>query len=223
MLTEKLARVLGHHFTRPKLLQQALVHRSYSGHNNERLEFLGDSVLDCVVAMMLFHHFPDLPEGDLSRLRSHLVKESALSELAVSLNLGEYLRMGEGESRSGGASRPSTLADAMEAVIGAVFLDGGFSAAESVITRLYRDQLEKLDPRVLGKDPKTLLQEYLQARKFPLPQYAVLAIEGQAHRQLFRVECAIPEINVCTEGEGPSRRMAEQQAAQVAYEIATRG
>jgi ribonuclease-3 len=213
-----LAARLGHAFNQPALLRQALTHRSHSGVNNERLEFLGDSVLNCVVATMLFQRFPELPEGDLSRLRSHLVKEASLCELAVTLELGAHLLLGEGEVRSGGAKRPSVLADAMEAIIGAIYLDAGFVAAEKLVASLYQSRLTGLDPKTLGKDPKTLLQEYLQGRKIALPQYAVLATEGEAHCQTFRVECSIPALKLSAQGEGNSRRAAEQLAAQSAYE-----
>lgn len=217
----QLAARLGHRFQQPVLLRQALTHRSYSGVNYERLEFLGDSVLNCVVAGLLYARFPKLPEGDLSRLRSHLVKESSLNELAVELDLGSHLLLGEGESRSGGARRPSVLADALEALIGAVYLDGGFVAAELVVASLYQNRLTGLDPQSLGKDPKTLLQEYLQGRKIALPHYAVVSTEGEAHCQTFRVECSIPALSVITQGEAGSRRAAEQLAAQSAYEKIT--
>lgn len=215
-----LAARLGHTFQQPQLLRQALTHRSHGSVNNERLEFLGDSVLNCVVANLLYRHFPRLPEGDLSRLRSHLVKEATLSELASALDLGGNLQLGEGELKSGGWRRPSVLADALEAVIGAVFLDAGFEAAEGVVARLYESRLEGLDPQRLGKDPKTLLQEYLQGRRIALPQYSVLATQGEAHCQIFRVECSIPALGINTQGEGGSRRAAEQLAAQAAYEAA---
>lgn len=213
-----LAARLGHTFNQPSLLRQALTHRSHSGVNNERLEFLGDSVLNCAVATMLFQRFPDLPEGDLSRLRSHLVKEASLCELAIMLELGAYLLLGEGEVRSGGAKRPSVLADALEAIIGAIYLDAGFAAAEKLVAQLYGNRLAGLDPRTLGKDPKTLLQEYLQGRKIALPRYTVLATEGEAHCQTFRVECSIPALGLSAQGDGSSRRAAEQLAAQSAYE-----
>lgn len=213
-----LAARLGHTFGQPAILRQALTHRSYSGVNNERLEFLGDSVLNCAVATMLFQRFPELPEGDLSRLRSHLVKEASLCELAITLELGAYLLLGEGEVRSGGAKRPSVLADALEAIIGAIYLDAGFSAAEKLVAQLYEHRLAGLDPKALGKDPKTLLQEYLQGRKMALPQYTVLATEGEAHCQTFRVECSIPALGLSAQGDGSSRRAAEQLAAQSAYE-----
>jgi len=217
-----LAARLGHSFHQPALLRQALTHRSHSGINNERLEFLGDSVLNCVVASLLYQRFPKLPEGDLSRLRAHLVREATLCELAVVLDLGSQLLLGEGEMKSGGRRRPSVLADALEAIIGAIYLDGGFSAAEATVTRLYQDRLFDLDPGSLGKDPKTLLQEYLQGRRIALPQYTVLATAGDAHCQIFRVECSIPVLGISTQGEGSSRRAAEQLAAQAAYEVASR-
>jgi ribonuclease-3 len=216
-----LAARLGHQFRQPSLLRQALTHRSHGGINNERLEFLGDSVLNCVVASLLYNNFPKLPEGDLSRLRSHLVKESTLSELATALDIGSCLLLGEGELKSGGWRRPSVLADALEAIIGAIFLDGGFAAAAATVTQLYQSQLTDLDPQRLGKDPKTLLQEYLQGRKLALPQYTVLATQGEAHCQTFRVECSIPALGINTQGEGGSRRAAEQLAAQAAYEVAS--
>ncbi len=213
-----LAARLGHTFHQPALLRQALTHRSHSSANNERLEFLGDSVLNCVVATLLYRQFPQLPEGDLSRLRSHLVKESSLCELATALDIGRHLLLGEGELRSGGANRPSVLADALEALVGATYLDAGFDAAAALVTRLYANVLDNLDPKTLGKDPKTLLQEYLQARKIALPQYTVQATEGEAHCQVFRVECSIPALSLQTQGEGSSRRAAEQMAAKAAYE-----
>lgn len=216
-----LVRLLGHDFKTETLLSQALTHRSYAAVNNERLEFLGDSVLNCVVANQLYERFPRLPEGDLSRLRSHLVKESTLSGISTTLGLGDHMRLGEGELKSGGWRRPSILADALEAIIGAVFLDAGFVAADTMVRRLYAPLLEGLDPKAIGKDPKTLLQEYLQSRKIALPEYVLLATEGEAHCQIFRVECRIPALNVHAQGEGGSRRMAEQQAAELAYQKAT--
>jgi ribonuclease-3 len=220
MALDGLARRIGHDFKQASLLQQALTHRSYGTPNNERLEFLGDSVLNCVIASLLYSQFPRLPEGDLSRLRAHLVREATLSGVALSLNLGDFIRLGEGELKSGGWRRPSILADALEAIIGAVYLDAGFPAAESMVGRLYVPLLENLDPQTIGKDPKTLLQEYLQGRKLALPEYVLLATEGEAHCQIFRVECRIPALHISTQGEGGSRRMAEQQAAELAYQKA---
>jgi ribonuclease-3 len=218
-----LSRTLGYIFAQPDLLLQALTHRSRSAINNERLEFLGDSILNCVVASLLYQRFPQQTEGDLSRLRAHLVKESMLSDLAVALNLGSHLRLGDGELKSSGWRRPSVLADTMEAIIGATYLDGGFAAAEALVSRLYSPVLDNLDPNSIGKDPKTLLQEYLQGRKLGLPEYAVIATEGEAHCQTFCVECHIPPLSVRTRGEGGSRRAAEQQAASRAYQLATNG
>lgn len=211
---------LGHTFREPALLEQALTHRSFGAAHNERLEFLGDGVLNCVIASELYRRFPELPEGDLSRLRAHLVNQAALAEIAGGLDIGSSLRLGDGESRSGGRERPSILADALEAIIGAVFLDAGFAAAHALVAGLYAPLLERADPAVLGKDPKTLLQELLQGRKMALPAYEVLAVRGQAHDQTFEVECRIPALDIRTAGEGRSRRAAEQEAAARAYALA---
>jgi len=211
---------LGHSFRTPDLLRQALTHRSFGTPHNERLEFLGDGVLNCVVAAMLFERFPRLPEGHLSRLRASLVNQDTLSRLATGLAIGEFLRMGEGELKSGGFRRPSILADALEAVFGAVFLDAGFDAAAGLIGRIYQPLLDGLDPKALGKDPKTLLQEYLQGRRLPLPAYSVLSVAGEAHEQHFEVECAVEDLGIRTRGAGTSRRAAEQEAARAAYEQA---
>lgn len=208
---------IGYEFVQPQLLQRALTHRSYSPANNERLEFLGDSVLNCAVARHLYDSYPDLPEGDLSRLRSNLVNQQTLCTLAQQLKLGEWLLLGEGERKSAGHRRPSILADAMEALFGAVFLDGGFEAAQRVVLGLYVPFIAQADVQKLGKDAKTLLQEYLQGRKLALPQYTVLATQGEAHAQLFRVECEIAQLKLATRGEGSSRRNAEQAAAATAY------
>jgi ribonuclease-3 len=212
----------GHPFENPELLRQALTHRSYSATHNERLEFLGDGVLNCVIAAELFRRFPQLAEGELSRLRASLVNQQSLFEIAQQIELGAQLRLGEGELKSGGARRPSMLADALEAVIGAVFVDGGFEAARAAVLRLFEQPLSAADPLKLGKDAKTRLQEFLQARRVPLPQYAVISTAGEAHEQIFRVECVIPELNIRTEGEGASRRSAEQAAASHAYDLANR-
>jgi ribonuclease-3 len=209
---------LGHVFTQPRLLERALTHRSYAPDHYERLEFLGDSVLGCVIARHLYDAYPQLSEGELSRLRSNLVKEETLVILAQQLELGSHLKLGEGERKSGGFRRPSILADAMEALFGAVLLDGGYDAAEKAVLNLFVPYLAKVDIHTLGKDAKTLLQEYLQSKRLPLPSYSVVATEGQAHAQSFRVECSIPKLNITTRGEGNSRRNAEQQAAQAAYQ-----
>jgi ribonuclease-3 len=208
---------LGYRFADDRLLQQALTHRSHSTPNNERLEFLGDGVLNCIVAAELYTRHAGLKEGELSRLRASLVREQRLHELATGLALGEYLRLGEGELKSGGFRRPSILADALEALIGAVFLDGGFEAARSVVLRLYRPLLENSGPTAAEKDPKTQLQEWLQSRRYALPQYSVLATRGAAHDQLFEVECLIRELDLRTIGTGTSRRLAEQEAARTAF------
>ncbi len=212
-----LQRKLGYSFAQASQLQQALTHRSHSAQHNERVEFLGDSVLNCCIAYALYEKFADLKEGELSRLRANLVRQETLAELAQELELGSYLRLGEGELKSGGFRRPSILADGLEALIGAVFLDGGFVAARGVVRGLYASLLDHLDPETLGKDPKTLLQELLQARRIPLPQYAVVATRGAAHQQLFEVECQIPQLAIRTTGFGASRRIAEQEAAQLAF------
>jgi ribonuclease-3 len=212
--------VLGYAFKQPALLRQALTHRSFGAANNERLEFLGDSVLNCAIASSLFRLYPQLSEGELSRLRAHLVKEQTLAEIARRRELGKHLVLGEGEIRSGGADRPSILADTLEALIGAVFLDGGFEAAEGVVSSLYSGHFDNLDPKTLGKDPKTLLQEYLQSRRLGLPQYNIVSTTGEAHKQLFQVECLIPDLAVRSLGKGHSRRGAEQDAARIAYQLA---
>src|SRR5208282_5086107 len=187
---------LGYEFTSKALLQQALTHRSHSGTHNERLEFLGDSVLNCAVASLLFERFSKIDEGDLSRLRANLVKQQSLYEIAQRLELSQYLRLGEGELKSGGFRRPSILADTVEALFGAIFLDAGFDAARKAIARLYGPVLETVDPKTLGKDAKTLLQEYLQSRKIALPVYSVVATHGAAHSQEFEVECSVPKLSI---------------------------
>ena len=219
---DSIADRIGHAFGNPELLRQALTHRSHSASHNERLEFLGDGVLDCVIAAELFERFPQLAEGELSRLRASLVNQQSLFEIAERIELGAHLRLGEGELRTGGAHRPSMLADALEALIGAAFIDGGFEAARAVVVRLFGPALGAADPLALCKDAKTRLQEMLQARRAALPQYSVISTAGEAHAQIFRVECAIPELNIRTEGEGTSRRTAEQAAASRAFDLASR-
>lgn len=213
-----LSKKLGYIFKQPQLLQRALTHRSYTTEHNERLEFLGDSILGCVIAHHLYSNYPQLSEGELSRLRSTLVREETLVTLAQQLDLGSHLRLGEGELKSGGFRRPSILADALEALFGAVLLDSGFEAAQQVILNLYVPYLENIDIQALGKDAKTLLQEYLQGKRIPLPTYNVIALQGEAHAQSFQVECVIPSLKISARGLGTSRRTAEQQAAQSAYE-----
>ncbi len=217
-MSARLEKALDYHFSQPELLRQALTHRSHSSPHNERLEFLGDSVLSCTVATMLYRRFPKLKEGELSRLRASLVRQETLADLAAGLDLGDELRLGEGELKSGGFRRPSILADALEAVFGAIYLDAGFSAAQDVIAALYAERIGQIDPHDSGKDPKTALQEWLQARRHPVPQYVLLATHGDAHAQEFEVACSIPSLGVEAKGSGGSRRGAEQQAAQLVLE-----
>ena len=211
---------LGYTFRDTGLLQQALTHRSHSALHNERLEFLGDSILNCVVASILYERFTKLDEGDLSRLRANLVKQQSLFEIAQKLELSQFLRLGEGELKSGGFRRPSILADTLEALLGAIFLDTGFDAARDVIRAFYIPLLDSVDPRTLGKDAKTLLQEFLQSKKISLPTYNVVATHGAAHSQEFEVECLVPKLNVQVFGRGGSRRAGEQAAARLALEAA---
>jgi ribonuclease-3 len=211
---------LRHTFQRPALLQQALTHRSYGSVHNERLEFLGDSVLNCVVASLLFERYPDVDEGDLSRVRANLVKQQSLYEIAQRLGVSQFLRLGEGELKSGGFRRPSILGDTLEALFGATFLDAGFNAARDVIRALYIPILDTVDPKTLGKDAKTLLQEYLQGKKIALPQYNVVATHGAAHNQEFEIECLVPKLDIQVYGSGGSRRAGEQAAAKLALEAA---
>jgi ribonuclease-3 len=213
-----LCKQLGYQFSQPQLLQRALTHRSYSATHNERLEFLGDSVLNCTIAKYLYDTFPDLPEGDLSRLRSNLVNQQTLAILAQQLNLGEQLLLGEGERKSAGFRRPSILADALEAIFGAVLQDTNFVSAEQVVLGLYVPFIAQTDLQTLGKDAKTLLQEHLQGHKLTLPQYNVVEIKGEAHAQTFVVSCEVPQLRLITQGEGASRRIAEQIAAERAYQ-----
>lgn len=209
---------LGHTFKDAALLQQALTHRSHSSLHNERLEFLGDSVLNCVVASLLFERYNKVDEGDLSRLRANLVKQQSLYEIAQRLELSQFLRLGEGELKSGGFRRPSILADTLEALFGAIFLDAGFDAARDVIRSLYIPILDTVDPKTLGKDAKTLLQEFLQGKKLALPQYNVVATHGAAHNQEFEIECLVPKLDIQVFGTGGSRRAGEQAAAKLALE-----
>lgn len=209
---------LGHTFGDAALLQQALTHRSHSSVHNERLEFLGDSILNCVVASLLYERYHKIDEGDLSRLRANLVKQQSLYEIAQRLELSQFLRLGEGELKSGGFRRPSILADTLEALFGAIFLDAGFNAARDVIRSLYIPILDTVDPKTLGKDAKTLLQEYLQGKKLALPQYNVVATHGAAHSQQFEIECLVPKLDIQVFGTGGSRRAGEQAAAKLALE-----
>jgi ribonuclease-3 len=204
---------LGYAFRDPALLARALTHRSHNADHNERLEFVGDAVLNCVIAVALFRRFPSLAEGDLSRIRANLVNRESLLSRAQDLEIEGTIRLGDGELRSGGSSRPSILSDATEAVFGAVFLDGGFEAAREVIERTYADAIGAVDPNQSGKDPKTRLQEWLQAKGMPLPEYTIASVAGEAHRQSFTVTCRVPSLKREAEGRGSSRRAAEQDAA----------
>lgn len=197
-----------------------MTHRSFGLPNNERLEFLGDSVLNCAISELLFKKFPTSAEGDLSRIRANLVNQSTLFDLSLSIGIADLIRLGEGEKKSGGHNRPSILANALEAVIGAIFLESGFKKTEACIKKIYAPLLQTLDFNVIDKDAKTTLQEYMQSLKLDLPEYIVLAISGLAHRQKFMVECVITKLNIRVVGEGTSRRRAEQDAARQAYALA---
>ena len=214
-----LQHTLQHDFQNPALLQRALTHRSFSADNNERLEFLGDSVLSLAISSLLYQRLKELPEGDLSRVRSNLVKEGTLHQIAVKLQLHDLLRLGEGEAKSGGKNRPSILADAVEAILGAVYLDAGFAAGEKLVHRLFEGVDINPQMRAAEKDPKTALQEWLQGRRMNVPQYTVASIAGAAHKQTFDVECIIPELRLGARGQGASRRTGEQAAAAAMLEI----
>ncbi len=213
MNTTALEDRLGHTFQSPRLLTEALTHRSFGTPHNERLEFIGDSALNCVVACALFAKFPSLAEGQLSRMRASLVSREPLTRIAAALDLARFLKLGDGEIRSGGRERPSILADATEALFGAVLCDAGFEATRNVIEALYADEFAALTADTSAKDAKTELQEWLQARKLSRPTYAVDAITGAQHAQMFRVKCVIESRGVSGVGEGASRRIAEQVAA----------
>lgn len=217
MHRDRLTHAIQYEFRDQSLLKTALTHRSFGTPNYERLEFLGDSVLNCIIAGELYQRFPQLPEGDLSRVRAIIVKQQSLHEHARRLGIGDCLLLGEGEIRSGGRARPSILADALEAIIGAISLDGGFESARVVVLRIFETVLSDANPAVLGKDPKTLLQELLQGRRMALPQYSVIAVDGEAHQQRFTVACTVAQLNIRVTGEGMSRRAAEQHAAGVIY------
>ncbi|GMV54762.1 MAG: ribonuclease 3 [Betaproteobacteria bacterium] len=218
----RLEHEIGYVFQQKDLLRHALTHRSHGLPHNERLEFLGDGVLNCIVAALLYERFPDLSEGQLSRLRASLVRQDTLVRVAERLRLGEHILLGVGELRSGGTRRPSILADALEAVFGAIFVDRGFDPAREVISRLFADAIAALDPTRSGKDAKSALQEWLQARGLPLPTYTLAATRGQAHAQEFDVVCEVPARSLRCLGSGPSRRAAEQSAASAAMDALRR-
>ncbi|MCZ8251045.1 MAG: ribonuclease III [Hylemonella sp.] len=210
---------LQHQFSDPALLVRAVTHRSFAADHNERLEFLGDSVLNLSVADLLFQRLSALPEGDLSRIRANLVKQDTLHQIAVELGLPEVVRLGEGEVRSGGSRRPSILADALEALIGAVYLDAGYAAAQSLVHRLFQGVEINPQMEASAKDAKTELQEWLQARKYKLPLYRVVGTLGAAHRQTFDVECEVSDLNLNERGIGSSRRAGEQAAAAAMLQV----
>jgi len=214
--TDTLLKKLEYSFNDIELLNEALTHRSFAAKNNERLEFLGDGILNFVIAHELFKLYPEVQEGDLSRLRANLVNKESLAEIASELALGEVINLGSGELKSGGFRRPSILADAVESILGAVYCDGGFEACRQLIVRLYAGKLTSPVDLQSLKDPKTRLQELLQSRSYPLPDYQVINITGQAHAQIFHLKCTIPQMKIEVEGKGKSRRKAEQIAAEKA-------
>ena len=204
---------LGYRFEQPSLLTRALTHRSFGADHNERLEFLGDAVLQTAVSALLYERFAGSDEGDLTRVRAHLVREDSLHRAALALGLPDVMRLSEGEARGGGANRPSILADALEAVIGAVFIDGGFEHAQAMVRLVFGEVIATTEVDRWSKDAKTELQEWLQARRLPVPAYTITATRGQAHAQTLEVECSVPALNLVESGEGRSRRAAEQEAA----------
>jgi ribonuclease-3 len=215
ILTER----LGYSFESEQLVELALTHRSHSSRNYERLEFLGDSILGFTISAYLFRNFPDLSEGELTRLRASLVRKESLARIARDLELGKHLRLGSGELKSGGFDRDSILADALEALFGAIFIDGGIEAARAAILLVYQEQLQSVDPRSIQKDPKTRLQELLQKKMQSTPDYEVLEVLGEAHAQTFTVQCTVPGLEQAITGKGRSRRAAEQNAAKQALAL----
>ncbi len=215
----ELERKIQYSFTNKHLLEEAITHRSFASSNNERLEFLGDAVLNLVIGRFLFEKYPELPEGELTRVRSVLVDQDGLTSIAVDLDLGSFLRLGAGELKTGGNKRPSILSDAVEALFGAIYLDSDYETVEKIIIELYASYLGNMDPRELSKDPKTKLQEHLQASRIDLPEYHVVEVLGEAHEQEFVVECRIPQHGIVARGNGSNRRSAEQKAARIAFEL----
>ena len=211
---QKLQKILGYTFVKKDLLIQALTHRSANSRHNERLEFLGDSILSFVIANALYHCFPYVNEGDMSRMRATLVRGHTLAKIAHEFDLGEYLQLGQGELKSGGFRRESILANTVEAIIGSIFLDSNLKTTEDLILKWYKKRLKAINPSDTQKDPKTRLQEYLQSKHLPLPSYLVEQVYGEAHNQLFTIYCEISGINEKLIGIGSSRRKAEQEAAQ---------
>ena len=212
----QLCKKLGYQFTQVEFLQRALTHRSVGAKNNERLEFLGDSLVNFMIADVLFHEYTKLSEGDMSRIRAHLVKGETLAEIGVEYNLSEFLVLGPGELKSGGFRRNSIIADAVEAIIAAVYEDGGLEHCRTLVSHLYRQRLEVLDPKKIGKDSKTRLQELLQSFQEPLPEYSIISVNGAAHDQAFTISCYVAKLNTKFEATASSRRKAEQKAAAIA-------
>ncbi|WP_328184895.1 ribonuclease III [Marinobacter sp. OP 3.4] len=215
---DRLQRRIGYTFHDPELMMLAMTHRSFGNQNNERLEFLGDSLVNMIIAEHLYHHFERAREGQLSRLRARMVKGVTLAEIGREFELGQYLRLGSGEKKSGGFRRDSILADAVESIIGAIYLDSDFDTCRQRVLHWFEKRLQRLDIQDTQKDPKTRLQEYLQSRQFPLPRYEVISVDGEAHAQTFHVSCALPSLDRKTTGVGSSRRIAEQQAARAALQ-----
>jgi ribonuclease III len=215
----RLQQRLGHRFSSPALLQRALTHRSFGADHNERLEFLGDTVLSLAVSELLFERFSGSDEGDLTRVRAHLVREDSLHRAALGLGLPDLVRLSEGEAKGGGALRPSILADAVEALIGAVFIDGGYEPARELVRSLFGEVIQATEADNWSKDAKTELQELLQARRIAVPAYRITATQGQAHAQTFEVECAVSALGLAQRGQGRSRRAAEQEAARLLLDI----
>ena len=215
MNADKFCTLTGYQFRQQDLLEQALTHRSYSrSNNNERLEFLGDSILNLIISKHIYLRFKDADEGDLSRIRASLVKEQSLAQIAMDIGLGDHIRLGGGELKSGGFRRASILSDALEALIAAIYLDSDYAQTEATVLRLYHGQLQSVDENANLRDPKTQLQEYLQARKMHLPGYQVEQTSGKSHNQVFTVSCNITDLELQSKGKGSSRKKAEQQAAQ---------
>ncbi|WP_373018813.1 ribonuclease III [Thiomicrorhabdus sp.] len=215
---QQLSKKLGYQFNNIEFLQNALTHRSVGAKNNERLEFLGDSLVNFMIADVLFHQFTKLPEGDMSRVRAHLVKGDTLAVIGKEYELSDYLVLGPGELKSGGFRRNSIIADSVEAIIAAVYEDGGLDACRELVNRFYEKRLQELDPSKIGKDPKTRLQEWLQSRQEPLPEYSIISVNGAAHAQDFTVSCYVAKLNTKFEATASSRRKAEQKAAEIALE-----
>jgi len=218
MKLEQLAKSIGYEYNDLNYLQHALTHRSMGAKNNERLEFLGDSLVNFMIADALFHQFAKLPEGDMSRIRAHLVKGDTLAVIGREYNISDYLVLGPGELKSGGYRRDSIIADAVEAIIASVYEDGGLDACRELVSRFYEKRLAELDPKKVGKDPKTRLQEYLQSQNEQLPEYSIISVNGAAHAQEFTVSCYVAKLNSKFEAVASSRRKAEQRAATVALE-----